>query len=332
MKPGLISIESLSSRIAAAKRVVITTHARADGDALACVATMQHVLRQQGKTADGYLHEPIGERYQFVDSIERLNVWQPSSAAEVLADHDLLIVVDTCATVQLGEVAAAIKAAGIVKLGIDHHITRDDIVDEAFVDESAGACAQLVLRLCEHARWPIDADASTLLFSGLATDTGWFRFSNADAVVFADAARLIRAGARPNELYERLFLCEVLPRIRLMGEVMSSFELLSDGRLAIVRITQDMLKRCGASTQMTEDIINEPQRLGTVIACAIIIEPEPGGPVRVSMRSKRDIDVAKLAAAWGGGGHARAAGVKINGDFTATAKMVTDALLKAMEG
>lgn len=331
MKPAIVSIESLLRRINTAKRVLITTHARADGDALACVAGMQRVLRQRGSVANGYVHEPVAHRYELVTDIEPLMVWDAARAPSILADHDLLLVVDTCAAIQLGDVAEAIRGCQITRMAVDHHITRDDIVDEAIVDESAGACAQLVLRICEEAGWPVDSDTATLLFIGMATDTGWFRFSNADSAVFSDAARLARAGAKPHELYERLFLREILPRVRLMGEVMSSFELLADGRLAIVRVTREMLARCGATTQMTEDIINEPQRLGSVVACAMITEPDPGEPVRVSMRSKRDVDVAKLAATWGGGGHARAAGAKIKGDYEAAVKEVTDSMLKAME-
>lgn len=331
MKPAIITLDAAIQKLKSAKRVLITSHARADGDALACVAAMQRVLRAQGHAAQGYLHEKVGDRYEFVTEVEPLRIWEPGRAAAPLAEHDMLLVVDTCAAVQLGDVAGAIGDAKLAKLAVDHHITRDGIVDEAFVDEAAGACAQLVLRICEEAGWQVDGDTATLLFSGLATDTGWFRFSNADAAVFADAARLIAAGARPNELYERLFLCEILPRIRLMGEVMSTFELLADGRLAIVRVTRDMLARCGATTQMTEDIINEPQRLGSVVACAMITEPEPGEPVRVSMRSKREIDVAKLASAWGGGGHARAAGAKIRGDYETAVATVTQAMLAAIK-
>lgn len=331
MKPAIITLDAAIHKLKSAKRILITTHARSDGDALACVAAMQRVLRAQGHAAQGYIHEKVGDRYEFVTEIETLKVWEPVSAAAALAEHDLLLVVDTCATVQLGDVAGAIGDAKLSKLAVDHHITRDGIVDEAYVDESAGACAQLVRRICEKAGWPVDSDTATLLFSGLATDTGWFRFSNADEAVYSEASRLIAAGARPNELYERLFLCEILPRIRLMGEVMSSFELHADGRLAIVRVTRDMLSRCRATTQMTEDIINEPQRLGSVVACAMITEPEPGEPVRVSMRSKRDIDVAKLASAWGGGGHARAAGAKIRGDYKSVVATVTEAMLAAMK-
>lgn len=329
--PIRIDIDAAIERIGAARRIVITTHARADGDAIGCVAGMRRVLRQQGKSAEAYVHEPVPERYAFLTAADPLSVWRPAAAAGVLASCDLLLVLDTCAAVQLGDIADAIRAAAADKLAIDHHVTRDDIVAAAWVDTSAGACAQLVLRLCDRAGWHVDADTATLLFAGLATDTGWFRFSNADSAAFEDAARLISAGARPSALYEALFLQEILPRVRLMGEVMRSFELRADGRVAVVRVTREMLARCGATREMTEDIINEPMRVASVVACVMLTEPDGDAPVRASFRSKRDLDVARLAARWGGGGHSRAAGAKIVGPFVAVAEDVAAALVDSLE-
>lgn len=330
-RPALIDLDAALQRIRAATRILITTHARADGDAIGCVAAMQRVLRQQGKSATAYVHEPVPERYTFLTKAEPLDVWQAGTAAKALGENDLLLILDTCAAVQLGDIAPPIRDASLAKLAIDHHITRDDIVDEAFVDTTAGACAQLVLRVCEKAKWSLDAPTATLLFTGLTTDTGWFRFSNADSEAFRDAAKLIAAGAVPNELYETLFLCEVLPRVRLMGEVMTSFELSADGRLAIIPVTHDMLTRSGATRQMTEDIINEPMRLGSVVVSVMLTEPEGDEPVRASFRSKRDVDVAKVASRWGGGGHSRAAGAKIKGSLTSVKVQVAAALNEAMQ-
>jgi phosphoesterase RecJ-like protein len=329
-QPALIDLPSALARIDCAKRIVITTHQRADGDALGSVAAMQRVLRVCGKQATAYIHEKIPERYQFMSEIEPLVVW-PADAAKVLAEADLLLVLDTCAAVQLGPVAGAIRAARLPKLAIDHHLTRDDIVDEAHVSESAAACAQIVMQLCDKAQWPIDPQTATLLFIGLTTDTGWFRFSNANTPAFATAARLIHAGVRPNELYERLFLCESPVRARLMGAVLSSFDLLAGDRLAIIKLSRSMLAACGADSTMTEDLINEPMRVASVMACVLITEPEPGEPVRVSLRSKRDLDVAALAARWGGGGHARAAGAKIKGQFDRVCDEVVRAVTTEVE-
>ena len=187
------------------------------------------------------------------------------------------------------------------------------------------------MHVLEHAGWPIDRQVAGALFTGLATDTGWFRFANADRAVYLTAAKLIKAGASPVELYERLYLSDSAARARLIGAVLSSFELLADGRLAVMRITQEMLNRCGATREMTEEIINEPQRIGSVIVCLLIVEPAGDGPVRVSFRSKRGLDVAAIAARFGGGGHERAAGARIPGTMAAVAAQVIPVLVQAVE-
>jgi bifunctional oligoribonuclease and PAP phosphatase NrnA len=329
-KPHLIGLPAALTRINDAARIVITTHQRADGDALGSVAATQRILRAGGKQATAYVHEPLPERYRFMSDIEPLAVWGPE-VPRILADADLLLVLDTCAAVQLGTVSDSILAAKLAKLAIDHHLTRDDIVDEACVDESAAACAQIMTKVFDQAGWPIDARAATLLYVGLATDTGWFRFSNSTSAAYATAARLIHAGARPNELYERLFLCESPARARLIGAILSSFELLCGDRLAVIKLTNAMFKASGANRSMTEDIINEPMRIASVMACAMIVEPEGDDVVRISLRSKRDLDVAAVAAKWGGGGHARAAGVKIQGPFDRVCDEIVRALVSEMD-
>ncbi|MBK8267530.1 MAG: bifunctional oligoribonuclease/PAP phosphatase NrnA [Planctomycetes bacterium] len=340
--PKQIDFEAAAARIARAKRVLVTTHARADGDAVGSALSMARIIRSLGKEATVYFHEPIPPRYVDLPNAATARVWPTNSPVapvgvapansrchtdDALAWADLALVVDTCATAQLESVAAALGKFNGPKLAIDHHVTRDPIVDEILLDTGAGSCTQIITSLCDAAGWIIDADIATLLFAGLATDTGWFRFSNADAAVYKTASRLIDAGARPNELNERLYNAEPEARVRLMGAVMSSFELRAGGRLAVVRITGDMLRRCGANSKMTEEVINETHRVGTVVASAMFVEPEsPEEPVRVSLRSKRDINVAAIARKFGGGGHERAAGLKVREAFSEVVQRVVAAM------
>ena len=330
-QPKPIDFSTTADRIDTAKRIVITTHARADGDAIGCVTAFQRVLRSRQKEAVAYVHEPVPERYRFLPDVETLREWRPEQVANALSKADLLVLLDTCAASQLGDVQETIQTASLAKLAVDHHVTRDPIVDEILLDERAGACAQIITQLCDRANWPIDKLTATLLYCGLATDTGWFRFSNADHEAFNTAARLIQGGAKPNELYEKLYLNDSEPRLRLIGAVLSSVELLADGRLAVVRITRHMLEKCGATDKMTEEIINEPQRIGSVNACVLFMEPGDDGPIRISFRSKHQVDVAAIARRFGGGGHARAAGAKMRGPLDAAYQQVVPAMIQAIE-
>lgn len=329
-KPRQISQEVAANRIASASRVVVTTHARADGDAIGSALGMGRLIHSIGKEAIVYFHEAIPPRYIDLPDAAAARIWPVGSSdaiASALKGAELALVVDTCATAQLEAVASALSKFCGTKLAIDHHVTRDPVVDEILLDTTAGSCTQIITNLCDAAGWTIDADTATLFFAGLATDTGWFRFSNADAAVYKTASRLIEAGARPNELNERLYNAEPEARVRLMGAVMASFELRAGGRLAVVRITGEMLRRCGANSKMTEEVINETHRVGTVVASAMFVEPEsPEEPVRVSLRSKRDINVAAIARKFGGGGHERAAGLKVREAFSDVVHRVVAAM------
>lgn len=333
-RPRSIDFGQAAARMRGARRILVTTHARADGDAIGSALGLLRVLRSAGKDASVYLHESVPPRYDFLPDVAAVQVWpyESESALKLAVDGcDLIVVVDTCAIAQLDKAAAVINAAPGAKLAIDHHVTRDSIVDEIVLDESAGACAQMIAQLCDVAGWNIDAETATLLFSGMATDTGWFRFSNADSQVFQIASRLVAAGAKPNELYERLYLSEPEPRVRLIGAVASSFELRSGGRLAVIRVTQEMLARCGANSRMTEEVINESHRVGSVIASVMLVEPSAADePVRVSFRSKRDVNVAAVARQFGGGGHERAAGAKLMEPFESAVARVVSQMEAAM--
>jgi phosphoesterase RecJ-like protein len=328
-EPRMIDRAAASKRLSAAGRVLITTHARADGDAIGSALGLARVLKAAGKQASVFLHESVPGRYRFLPDTMAARVWPVPAALDDVRNTDLVAVVDTCARAQLGDAVDAVMSAPN-RLAIDHHATRDAIVPEAWVDVSSASCTMMIAGLAQEAGWPIDRDAATLLFAGLATDTGWFRHSNTDAAALASAAALAKLGANPTELYERLFMGDPEARLRLIGEVLRSFELLANGRLAIYRLTREMLRRCGADETMAEDIINEPQRIGSVNVSVMLVEPEGDGPVRISLRSKHSVDVAAIARQFGGGGHTCAAGAKMRGGFDDVYKQVLTATLKAI--
>ncbi len=329
--PKQIDNATALTRLSAANRIIITTHVRADGDAIGSALGLRRVLRSLGKEADVYFHEPVLPRYRFLPDADAAREWIVDQAVNILAGADLLVVVDTCAVAQLDDMAAVIIGASLARLAIDHHVTRDAIVDEILLDTSAGACALIIAQLCEKAGWSPDAAAATLLYAGLATDTGWFSFSNTDAAVLRTASQLVDAGANPNALYERLYRSDAEPRVRLVGKVLSAFELLANGRLAVIRVTREMMTACGATGKMTEEIINEPQRIGSVEACVLLVEPFEEGPIRVSFRSKHTVDVAAIAKTFGGGGHMRAAGAKLSGTIEEACRRVVPVLIEAIE-
>ncbi len=296
--------------LSAWRRPLIVTHARADGDAIGSVATMRAIVRRGGARPIAMLFEPPADKYARVCRGDPLDVWATSVSEADLAGVDGVLVVDTCAYTQLEPIAAWLQGAAVPKIALDHHQTRDVRADVYLIDEAASAACLLVYDWCAAADWPLDAGLARTLWVGISTDTGWFRFSNTDARTLAAASHLVSLGLHVDDLYRDLFENESAARVRLLGAAVGSLELHAADRLAVMTITREMLERCGAKRSDTEDLINVAMRIGTV-EVAILLTEDDGGITRASFRSKKHVDVASLAAQFGGGGHARAAGARL---------------------
>ena len=175
----------------------------------------------------------------------------------------------------------------------------------------------------------------------MAMDTGWFRHSNTDHRVLAAAADLVACGVRPHELYESLFLRESAARVRLQSAAIATMELLAADRVAVMTLTRRAIADAGATVADTEDIVNEPLRIASVVVSVLLVEHDDG-VVRASFRSKPpleapagstqtaqpDIDVAALAQFFGGGGHRRASGARIPGPLPDVRRRIVESLME----
>jgi phosphoesterase RecJ-like protein len=299
------------------QRPLLMSHQRPDGDALGAVAAMSIALREHGKADPAaVLFEPLPAPYAFLTSAAKWYVWD--EARDVLADEcDALVILDTCALAQLEPVAAFLPHAPRT-LVIDHHATRDAIAtregDLRLFDEGASATCLLVAEWIRSAGIVLDEPLATALLVGIATDTGWFRFTNTDARTMRLSAELLEAGAGASAVYNALYLQDPPAKLRLVARALGSLELKADGKLAVMCLRRGDFAATGADSFMTENLVNEAGRLAGTEATLLFTE-EPDGVIRVNFRSKQWLDVSELARRFGGGGHARAAGARLRGDF-----------------
>jgi phosphoesterase RecJ-like protein len=291
---------------------------------------MTMALRQRGLDPRPALYEPFPGRYSMLEGGVTWHRW-PAAAAALEADCDAVVILDTCAMSQLEPVGEYVSRAPRI-LVIDHHATTDAIGDRAedlrVCDPSAGAACIIVAEWARAAGVRIDTALATALFVGIATDTGWFRFSNADSRALRVAADLIDVGLEPNELYAAIYQQDSPARLRLISRMLASLQMHANDRLAVMLLREADFVAAGADRSVTEDLVNEATRLGCTEATILFTEQE--GQVRVNFRSKRALDVAALARQYGGGGHARAAGARINGDWDATVSRVIAAAVSAL--
>lgn len=313
------------------RRPLLLTHQRSDGDATGSMCAMVLALHRLELDPVAVLFEPLAARYRFLQPLIEWHDWNDRGAA-LAAGADSVVIVDTCAAAQLEPALEFLRNAPPI-LVVDHHATRDEIGvrggDLRIIDPTAGAAALLIAEWVAAAAIRPDARIATAILTGLATDTGWFRFSNTDARLLRAAAAMLETGADANRLYNAIYEQEPVEKLRLTARLLSSLRLEMNGALAIFQLRAADFAASGANASMTEELVNEANRIATVRATALFIE-QPGERIRVNLRSKNAIDVAGIARSFGGGGHANAAGARIEGEWDTVVADVTRAMCNAL--
>lgn len=300
------AIDCLSS----ASSIAITCHVRPDGDALGSAVGLSRLLRGQGKNTRIILPSILPGRYAFMFD-QPPQVIEEDWQQALLPEFDVIVVLDTAVQSQLSAQFDFLRSCNSQILVIDHHLpgAQQDLGTVRLIDPTASSVGLLVTELAQTWSGSIDEPTAEALFVALATDTGWFRLPNADARTYNVAAWLTQAGASPSKLYEVLYLREPPGKLRLTGRALNSLELLQDDRLACTVLLLEDFSQAQAEPADTEDLVNEPLRISSVVVSMMLTE-QPDG-TRISLRSKRQIDVAAVAAQFGGGGHKLAAGARL---------------------
>lgn len=311
--------------VRAHRRFLLTTHVRPDGDGLGSMLALAEILEQQGKQADLVITSTFPPRYLFLDPSQRIQRFAPPG--DSLRGADAVLVLDTGTWNQLDALGPFFRELPVPKAVIDHHVTQDDLGAARFVDVSAEATGRLVFEAICALGGTLTPTAASNLFVALAMDTGWFRHSNTTPATFALASELVRAGAKPEILYEDLFERNSLPRLKLIGLVLDRLQVAEGGRVAHSEVRCADYETTAATPQDTEDLVNFTRSVAGVEVGLLFME-QPRGGTKVSFRS-RGLDVARVAERFGGGGHRLASGATLPDALDAARIRVLDALRAA---
>jgi phosphoesterase RecJ-like protein len=311
------------------RRFVLTTHIRPDGDALGCEIALAEALETLGKDVLVCNVFSAPPDLQFIDKKKRFKKLGVDLAPDRLADREVLVILDTSAWAQLGAMADVVRSTNALKVVIDHHVSEDDLGAELFKDDRAEATGRLVIEALDQLKVPLTPDIARAAFVAVATDTGWFRFSSTSAETFTLIARLVQAGADPDEIHKNLYENDSLARLRLIGRTLVRAETELDGRLIHTYIASEEFRATGALPSDSEDIINLTLAVGGTQVAVIFVE-QPKGGFKVSLRSRCQLDCAALAEKFGGGGHKKAAGLSINEPLESARAKVLEAVRAAM--
>lgn len=309
------------------QRVLVAGHLRADGDSLGAAIVVTRGLRALGKQVELVLPDPPDGRYGF---LEAETSWSLYAGAGSLPEHDLLIVCDCSQLDRLGAMGAELKELGTPRLVVDHHPfdRAEHHWDAEFHDVTAAATGLLAIDLIRQLGGEPDAVSLEAAFVALMTDTGWLKYSNADARAFAAAAELVGLGVDPDKVYRAIYQQTGAGTPRGIGAALSHTEYFANGQAVLGWIDQASLQEAGGELIDTDEVLDILRAVGSVEVVAFL--SERGGRVKVSFRSKTQVDVNQLARQVGGGGHARAAGATFpEGQSLASAREQIASLLES---
>ena len=335
MTASLATMEQLIERLKRAKRVAIFTHQRPDPDALGSQTAAAWILKGLGAQEIQTVHfakvpgpyafladaalEGAGEQWEFNSE------WAGSASGAV----DTILVVDTCTYSQMEPATTVLKGEREKVVAIDHHLSRDDVGPVIYADTKAAACVEILWEVAKKAGMEMHEKLALALMAGLVSDTGWFRFDSVTARTHLMAADLT-PHVNNAQLYERLMQTETKPKMLLMQRALDSLKWAHGDRLAVMSLKQSDFTETGAAASQTEYLVDMPLTVQTVEVVALLTEM-PDGRVRGSLRSKRDVDVNQVCKKFGGGGHAKAAGLRMDGPLEAAIGRVVEAVGAALE-
>lgn len=305
---------------------LLTSHCRADCDALGSELAMAEILEQFGKQVRIVNGDEVPRHISFIDPDGRIETLGTGVTASDLQDTDVLMVLDTSAWVQLGPMADVVRNFSGTRVVIDHHVSQDDMQATVFKDSTSEATGRLVLELCNALKVNVTPSIAHLLFTAIATDTGWFRFASVTEKTFQALGQLVGAGASPPQVFAALYERHTLARLKLRARILENIQPLAGGKLMVTEIFQQDFAETGAEPADTEDVINTLLTVSGSQVAVMFVELKR--ITKVSLRSRTDFDVRVVAEQFGGGGHKAAAGIAYEGSL-AEARAVVLKLLEA---
>ncbi len=308
-----------------AGRVLVVAHERPDGDAIGSTLAAGAIARSLGADVVMFNVDVVPDNLLFLPRADEVTSELPAGWLP-----DVTVLLDCSQRSRAGERFPG-AGWGDTVVCLDHHKTHDPDVADVFVhDVNAAAAGELVFRLAESCGVALHPELSMPLYCALLTDTGSFRYGSTRPETMEMAAELLRSGVDAWSVASEIYENEPVERLRLVQEVLATLDVSPSGKLATIAIDAAMFERSGANPSMTDGLVNYARSVRGVEVAAQLTELEDG-TYRVGLRSRGNVDVSKVAEAFGGGGHMNAAGFGASGPLDTLRAELEAALVRVIE-
>jgi phosphoesterase RecJ-like protein len=311
---GRHDIHAVREAIDRGNRFLVAAHARPDGDAVGSILACGMMLEQLGKRVEMVSCDRVPLIYRGLPCAQVLR-----QVTRVEGDYDAVILLECDGTQRTG-----LKGLeGRFLINIDHHSSGRTFANINWIEEDACAVAEMVYDLAKLTRTQITPEMATCLYTAVLTDTGAFRFSGTDDNTFELARELVRHGADPAMIAQHVYFSNPTSKMMLLGAALSNLR--REGRLAWMWITHDDMLRTNAVEEDCEGLVNYAIGIAGVDV-AVFLRELSTRHVRLSLRSKGNVNVAHIAEQFGGGGHEHASGCTLDGPLHDAASAILDYL------
>ena len=314
----------IAAALRSAKKIVVLSHVRPDGDALGSQLALALSLQALGKDVTAWNEDGLLEKFNFMPESSLI-----ARPPEQPGTFDLAVALDTAIQNRLGRAGDAVRAG--TWINIDHHPTNPHYGNLNYVDPTAPATGQIIFELLFAEKFPLTPAIAENLFVAISTDTGSFQYSNTTARTFEIGAELVRCGVNVGRVSQLLYESYPRRRVELLRELLDTMRFAANGQVAYFSLSLRVANELGVKPEDNEGLIDHLRAIQGVIV-AVFFEELPEGKVRISMRSKSEAaDVSAICLRFGGGGHKLAAGARLRGTLAEAEERVMEAICEVID-
>ncbi len=318
------TLEEIANTIKQYDRFIILSHIRPDGDAIGSTIAIGSTLEAMGKTVTYVNEDGVPDNLAFLPGSDKVS----QATGEVL-DIEVAIAVDCANKPRLGDKSLAMAGKASLWINIDHHKSNPSYGDLNHVDSTSPATGQILYNLITENDLPFTDEARDSIYVAVSTDTGSFQYSGTTAATYEMAADLVRRGVDTGKINELTYDSFPYRRIALTRELLNTLELSAEGAVADWQLLKSVKSELNLKAEDSEDLIDMIRSIEGVCVALFFEELVETDAIRVSIRSKvGSIDACEVAQIFGGGGHAKAAGIRMDGPIERAREAVIAEVIK----
>jgi len=323
-----VSLNEICKGIRKYNNFLITAHTSPEGDALGSVLGVYNLIKKLGKQVTIIIDDQLPYGYDFLPGIKRIR-----RLGKKFKDirFDCLVVLD-CADLKRAGRVYKLKTNNQPVLNIDHHISNQIFGDVNWVNPRASSCSEMIYHLHKRLRLAMDKDTALVLYTGMMTDTGSFRYSNTTSSTFKAAAELLKFGVNVAQIYRYAYENIPLPEAKLLLKILSKIKFFGQGRIAVFEMNSELHKSKKIGIDLADHVLSFGRAIRGV-EVVVLFKNNSGlkSQVRVNLRSQGSVDVNKIAIFFGGGGHKTAAGCTVPGKVSAVRSKVIAKICQSLK-